>query len=370
MPDLAEIFRRAGAAYRARFGDRMLPSHKRAMQDIEDCRTPAMGGQVFRCNQCQCEIHSYHSCKNRHCPRCQGDATISWIEKIKRLLLPGLYYLVTFTIPEQLRPIARCHQRIVYGILLREAAATLLTFGADPKWVGGRLALLAVLHTWSRAQIHHPHVHILTSVGGLSPDGSTWIKPRNRKFLAPGWALSPHFRGRVEAAFKEAGLHQLVPREVWSPKGRWVVHVKRLDSGIAGLKYLARYLYRVALNNRSIEAFDGESVTFRWQESKTGRTHHTKLEVFEFIRRFLQHVLPSGFMKVRYYGLWAPACRRLLAVAKSILENHPGAAVPSRSDGASTQGDDDHTSEPRICPACKLGRLGLVARLPRTRAPP
>jgi hypothetical protein len=385
MPDLAEIFRRAGPAYRERFGDRMLPSHQRAMQDIEGCRTPAMGGQLagieplstllstLRGSRERSEPetqHSYPSCKNRHCPRCQGDSATTWIEKMTRLLLPGRYYLVTFTIPEQLRTVARHHQRIVYDILLREAARTLLAFGADPKWVGGRLALLAVLHTWSRAMAIHPHVHILASAGGLLPGASAWIKPRNRKWLAPGWALSKNFRKRIEQAFRDAGLHHLAPPEVWDPKGRWVVHVKRLDNGIAGVKYLARYLYRVALNNRSIEAFDGESVTFRWQESKTGRTHHSRFDVLEFIRRFLQHVLPSGFVKVRYYGLWAPACRKLLDAAKRILEHHPGICDHTPSSDALKQDDVDPLPQPRVCPTCKSGHLAFVAFLPRSRAPP
>lgn len=369
MTKLADIFRQAGQAYRELFGDRMLPSHLKTMWDVEHCRTPALGGHVFECDRCYHLDYAYHSCRNRHCPTCQADRARLWLERQRQLLLPCQYWLATVTLPDQLRRLARSHQRTVYDILIREAASALLDLTADPKWIGGRTAILAVLHTWSRAMVFHPHVHLLFPAGGLSPDGEAWVKPKNPKYLLPNYVLADRFRTRMRKALKEAGLFHLVPGKVWTIG--WVADVSPVGSGDNALRYISRYLLRVAISNHRIERFENDRVTFRWTDSQTGRIRRSTLDVHAFIARFLQHVLPSGFVKVRTYGLSSPACRPLLEAARSILTNHP-AITPSAN--SSTQDKQEQPApapgERRLCPFCATGHMRPIAVIPRMRAPP
>ena len=205
MLEVAEILRRHGAAYRAQFGDRLLPSHARAMRDLEQCRTPACGGQVTQCDRCAQRVYVYHSCRNRHCPKCHGEQTERWLEAQRARLLPCPYFLLTFTLPSELRPLARTHQKVMYGALMRCAAAALHTLARDPRSLGADLGSLAVLHTWTRAMIYHPHVHLLVTAGGLSADGPAWIAPKHPGYLVPVRALSEIFRAKLCAALQQAG---------------------------------------------------------------------------------------------------------------------------------------------------------------------
>ena len=200
MVELAEIFRSAGEIYRQAYGDRMLPSHTRAMADIIDCRTPALGGSLFVCDTCEGLDYAYHSCRNRHCPKCHYGPAQRWLEGLRDRLLPCPYYFLTFTLPDELRPLARAHQSTVYDLLLREAAAALQLLADDPKWVGAKLGILAVLHTWARDLSYHPHVHLLATAGGLTDHGEAWRKPAHSRFLVPGYALSTIFRAKVRDA--------------------------------------------------------------------------------------------------------------------------------------------------------------------------
>ena len=202
MLELADIFRAAGPAYRQARGERMLPSHLRAMQDIVSCRTPALGGSLYACDECSALDYRYHSCRNRHCPKCQEDRAQNWLERVRARLLPCDHYLLTFTLPQPLRAIARAHQAQLYSMLLREAAATVLTLAQDPAWIGALPGILAVLHTWSRTFDIHPHAHLLVTAGGLSADGTAWIKPAHSRFLFPGFVLSELLR-------QNAGCHDL-----------------------------------------------------------------------------------------------------------------------------------------------------------------
>jgi len=367
MRRLADIVRRVGHSYLARFGDRVLPSHRRAIRDIVACRTPDMGGHLEACDSCGHRSFSYHSCRNRHCPTCQGDRVQRWINRHLRLLLPCPYYLITVTVPEQLRPLARSNQRTFYDILIREAARAVLDLCADPKWIGGRPAILAVLHTWSRALIFHPHVHLLVSAGGLALDGVTWRKSLNPRFLLPGYVLQARLRRRIRAALREAGLLPHVPSSVWSM--RWVADVKRLRCGEPALRYLARYLFRVAIADSAIEHADDDRVVFRYVESKSGITKRCSLTLHDFLARFLQHVLPRGFVKVRAYGLWSPACRRLLDDARNLLEARRD-ALGGRYFVALTPPEPLPPSTPRICPLCGHGKMVILELFPRQRAPP
>jgi len=367
--ELAEIFRSADEAYQQAFGDRMLPSHTRAMADILACRTPALGGSLFACDiNCGHLDFAYHSCRNRHCPKCHYGPTQLWLEGVRQRLLPCPYYLGTFTLPAELRPLARSHQRIVYDILLREAAATLQHLADDPRWVGGTLGILAVLHTWSRNLSYHPHVHLLVTAGGLTEHGEAWRKPAHSRFLVPGYALSTIFRAKIrDALARENLLNQVDPTVFRKP---WNVHLQHAGDGEHAAEYLSRYVHRVALTNDRIEAFDHDRVTFRYICSRTHQTRHLTLPVLTFIARFLQHVLPKGFAKIRGYGLFRPAATRPRERARHLLQLDP--ALPSLSDSSpttTTQPADDTPGidRRRLCPACRRGHL---VRLGSFRRPP
>ena len=260
MIEIAAIFRRYGPQYRARFGKRMLPSHRRAMRDIEDCRTEALGGQVYYCEQCEQAVYSYHSCKNRHCPKCQNEAAQHWLEEQQDLLLPVPYFLVTFTLPTELREVARRHQKLVYHLLFRTSATALQQLAQDPRFVGGQIGLVGVLHTWTRDLRYHPHLHYLVPGGGLAADGQTWL-PARRGFLVHVRPLGRLFRAKFRHALHKLGLLDQVPAETWTKD--WVVHCQPVGSGVTALKYLAPYIFRVAISNRRIVKWEGDHVTFR-----------------------------------------------------------------------------------------------------------
>ena len=316
MLELAEVFRRHGAAYRDKFGERMLPSHRRAMRDIEDCRTETLGGHVYVCRDCDEVRYSYHSCKNRHCPKCQYEAGERWLDRQQGLRLPVPYFLLTFTLPEQLREAARRHQRTVYGLLFRASAAAVQKLARDRRFVGGQIGMVGVLQTWARDLSYHPHVHYLVAGGGLGEDGRTWV-PAREGFFLPVKALSMLYRAKFRDGLSRAEWFSQVPEEVWQRD--WVVHCQPVGDGQAALKYLAPYIFRVALSNGRLRRLAGGRVTFTFRDSASGAEQACTLEAEEFIRRFLQHVLPKGLVKVRYYGLFSAKKRRLLALVRGIL---------------------------------------------------
>ena len=235
---MADIFRLHGPSYRTKFGNQMLPSHRRAMQDIEQCRTEALGGQVYYCAQCDEQRYSYHSCKNRHCPKCQNDQANQWLEEQKSLLLPVTYFLVTFTLPAELRPLARSNQKTIYNLLFRASSAALLQLAQDPRFGGGRLGMVGVLHTWTRQLSYHPHVHYIVTGGGLTA-GGRWRSSR-KDFLVPVKPLSRIFRAKFRDALKQIELSAQVPARVW--RKDWVVHSEPVGSGEPAFKYLAPYI--------------------------------------------------------------------------------------------------------------------------------
>ena len=369
MGELADIFRRHGPAYRAKFGARMPKSHLAAMAAIEHCRTEALGGHVSQCMECGELEYSDHSCKNRHCPKCQNDATTQWLATQRALLLPVPYFLVTFPLPEELRPVARSHQPRLYNLLFQTSAAALKALAVDPKYLGGQIGMMGVLHTWTREMASHPHIHSLVPGGALSLDGSTWLPPRYADWLVPVHALSTLFRGKFQAALTTTGLLAQVPRKVWH-KG-WITHCQAAGTGAEVLSYFAPYLYRVALTNNRLETCEDGSVTFRVKE----RTRHAwtprTLPVEEFIRRFLQHVLPKGFTKVRSYGVLSPSRRPALAQSRTLLE----ACLSPTPAAKSGQNRERHETPPapevtRPCRTCG-GQLVFLFRLvPNKRGPP
>ena len=328
------------------------------MQDIETCRTESLGGQLYFCAQCDQQRYSYHSCKNRHCPKCQNEQANDWLKQQQDLLLPTHHFLVTFTLPAELRAVARSHQKTIYSLLFRASSAALQLLAHDPRFVGGRLGMVGVLHTWTRQLLFHPHLHYIVTGGGLTNDGR-WRSSR-KDFLVPVKALSRIFRAKFRDALKQTELFSQVPPRVWHKS--WVVHSEPVGTGDAAFKYLAPYIFRVAISNRRLEKLPHGQVTFSYKESATQQLKPCTIPATEFIRRFLQHVLPPRFIKVRYYGLLSPAHRQLLQKARNLLS-----ATFSKLKSAVVQ-----ITEPLAlltCPHCR-GPLTLLSPLaPRGRPP-
>ena len=360
MVEVAEIFRIHGPEYLSKYGDRMPRAHHRAMRDILECRTPALGGQVYVCTKCDERRYSYHSCKNRHCPKCGNDQAEKWLEEQKELLLPVVHFLVTFTLPEELRRVARSNQKTVYSILFRASSEALRKLAWDERFIGGRCGMVGVLHTWTRALIYHPHVHYIVTGGGLSEKGE-WKRSRE-DFLVPVRALSVIFRAKFRDLLKQTELFDQVDARVW--KKEWVVHSEPVGTGEAAFKYLAPYVFRVAISNSRIVKLEDGRVTFKYKESATDQLKFATVSAEEFIRRFLQHVLPERFVKVRYYGLLSPGKRRLLKRAREALGARASGSGTSSENRASNQ------REPPRCPSCG-SEMTLIATLTaRGREPP
>ena len=363
--ELAEIFRRYGPAYRQKYANKLLSSHRQAMHAIERCRTEALGGQVYRCAACGETRYSYHSCRNRHCPKCQHEQTEEWLQLQRELLLPVPYFLLTFTLPAQLRQLASQNQKCIYNLLFRASAQATQQLARDPRFVGGQIGMVGVLHTWTRKLAYHPHVHYLAPAGGWSPDEQAWRKAHHN-FFVPVKALSRLFRATFQRLLRKTPLFTQVASEIWQKD--WVVHCKPVGNGQTALRYLAPYIYRVALSNRRLVrlldtgSMESSQVTFQYRTSDTGQLKLCTLSAEKFMQRFLQHVLPRGFVKVRYYGFFGATLRaRLLA-----LQQHLGkftAPIPSAK-------AHPHTSQTRaqsniLCPHCGLPML-LQRTLPPT----
>jgi hypothetical protein len=369
---VADVFRRFAPHYLSAHAGALLPSHARAIADILACRTQALGGHRWRCDRCSTEVHSYHSCKNRSCPTCHRDQTARWLQARKAELLPCPYFHVTVTVPAELRAVLRANQRDGYAALMKATAEAIVELARDRRHVGGTVGVLAVLHTWTQQLVYHPHVHCLVTGGGVTEDGQSWL-PSRPDYLVPTRALAKLVAGKLKAALAKRRPDLIVPEAVWNKP--WVVHCTAWGDGAeAVLEYLARYVYRVAITNGRIIGLDDTGVTIRHKERASGRWLQTRLSGHEFLRRFLQHVLPKGFHKVRYFGLWHPSRREQAARARQMLQlDQPAAAcsAPSLTEPADTiaanaadAAPSSAATEPaRVCPCCKLGRLMLVGRL-------
>lgn len=352
------------------FGDRILPSHRRAMNDIVACRTPRLGASVYRCADCGEYDCAYHSCRNRHCPKCHDLQTTRWLESLRSLLLPCPYHLITFTLPDPLRSLARRHQRTVYSILLREAAAAVLSLAEDPRWLGARPGIVAVLHTWTRDMRYHPHVHLIVTSGGISHDETAWIKPNTQGFLMPGYALSRIFRAKVGDALRRSELLKLTEPCVWSRE--WVVHIKKPAAAEHLTGYLSRYVFRVALTNARILDYQDRNVTFRYIDSRTHQRRTRTIRDQDFLARFLQHVLPKGFVKVRYYGIFSSTARPALECARQRLSRQSSEnPIDIQIDAHCANNTVPPSPAPkRCCLHCGSDSLSLLGHIPRNRAPP
>jgi len=383
--EVAQIFRAAGRAYRSEQRGHLALAQLKVMSAIEQCRSAALGGHVLRCSACEQPQIAYNSCRNRHCPKCQGSAALRWLQDRQADLLPVQYFHVVFTLPAPIAQIGYTNKAIVYGLLFDIAAEVLRTIAADPKHLGARIGATLVLHTWGSALTHHPHVHGIVPGGGLAVDSDRWVSCRPGFFL-PVRVLSRLFRRRfLEAltAAHEAGELRFFGEHAelsdpaafarWlAPLRRieWVVYAKRPFAGPEQvLAYLSRYTHRVAISNSRLLAFDDRGVTFRWKDYRAkGRTRYKTmtLAASEFIRRFLLHVLPTGLHRIRHYGLLANARRKAnLALARELL-NQP--APPTQAD----QPADNVPVPTFVCRHCGAPMI-VIEMLPRPRrirAPP
>ncbi|GLS21578.1 putative transposase y4qJ [Labrys miyagiensis] len=376
--EIADIFRAAGPAYRIAHAGRLSLTQLKVMSAIEHCRTASLGGHVEACEDCGQWRIAYNSCRNRHCPKCQGAAARTWLAERETDLLPVGYFHVVFTLPADVADIAFHNKALVYDLLFKAASETMLTIAADPRHLGARIGITAVLHTWGSAITHHPHVHMIVPGGGIAPDGSRWISSRPA-FLLPVRVLGKVFRrlfltrlvalheaGRLaffgpqaHLTERRAFLRHLAPVR----KTRWVVYAKAPFAGPeAVLAYLSRYTHRVAISNRRLIKFDESGVTFRYKDYRrdgADRQQVMTLATPEFIRRFLLHVLPSGFHRIRHYGLLAASARKAsLALARELLD----VAAPS---------DDDTPGEPDVRPPCPCcgGRMIVIEVFEQWRQP-
>ena len=319
MPTLTDVFRQYGPAYLQKYGAAMPAAHRKAMGAIAQCRTGELGYAVYYCDACGTQHQVPRSCGNRHCPTCQQHKTREWLDKQMARLMPSPYFLITFTLRARLRRVARTHQRIVYAAMFQAAATALQALAADPRFVGTRrLGFVAVLHTWGRQLDYHPHIHLIVPAGGLAEDGRRWCPSRD-SFFVPVRALSKLYRAELRKLLQRAGLAHAVDRAVW--KALWVVHCKAVGDGRYALRYLAPYVFRVAISNRRIVSCDNGRVVFQYRKSGSRRSRTMSLDAFEFIRRFLQHVLPSGFQKVRHYGFLSPASKQSIDEVRRMVEN-------------------------------------------------
>lgn len=382
--EVADIFRAFGPAWRAAQQGHLSLGQLKVMSAIEQCRSAALGGHVLHCPDCEHDEIAYNSCRNRHCPKCQARAAKRWLEARQTELLPVDYYHVVFTLPAPISALAYTNKAVIYRLLFEVAAETLRTLAADPKHLGARIGATLVLHTWGSALTHHPHVHGIVPGGGLSFDGERWVACRPGFFL-PVRVLSRLFRRRFIEELEQAhraGLLQCFGEYApladaaafadWLAPLReceWVVYAKRPFAGPAAvLAYLSRYTHRVAISNSRLIALDERGVTFRWKDYRAaGATRHKTMTLAadEFMRRFLLHVLPGGFHRIRHYGLIANSGRREnLARARELL--HVAPAPPK----------DDAPAEPAqpafVCPCCGAPMIviEILARAQRIRAPP
>jgi hypothetical protein len=378
--EVADIFRSHGAAWRAANAGHVSLAQLKVMSAIERCRTAALGGHVEQCEDCHHTRIAYNSCRNRHCPKCQASAALDWLEDRKAELLPVGYFHLVFTVPAEIADIAYHNKRIIYGLLFKASSQVTLTIARDPRHLGARIGITSVLHTWGSAMPHHPHIHMIVPGGGISLDATSWISCRPNFFL-PVRVLSRLFRrvfldmlsqahdaGQLKFFNQHTGLADRAKFTAFLKplrKTEWVVYAKEPFSGPeAVLAYLSRYTHRVAISNHRLVSLNNDAVTFKWKDYRAKGAERYKtmtLPVFEFIRRFLMHVLPTGFHRIRHYGLFANGNRASnIAKARELL------AVPQPEQQPSDSTDTE--ASPNPCPSCG-GRMITIEVFERGSTP-
>ena len=377
--ELADVVRQFGAEYRSQYGHLMMPSQERALSDIAACCTKQLGGRLYRCDDCRESFWRFHCCRNRACPKCHGKQTKEWLEKRQAELLPCDYFHAVTTVPAELRDAFGRHQKFMYGLLMRVSAEAVRELCAIKRHLGALPGMLSVLHTWNGELDYHPHVHMLITGGGVSNDGEHW-EPARGTFLVPVAVLSRKIAAKFRDAVKKEKpeLFARISAKVW--RRQWVSFCKHYGCGNdAVLKYLSRYVFRTAISNARILSMDDTHVTFRWKDRNADTWQTLRLPGVEFLRRFLQHVLPRGFHKCRYYGLWHSSKRDLARRAwlLLVLETPIQTSVPTRiadlldvfgqlTDGqdlGDLDSDDDRNCP--CCPHCGSARTTLIGELPR-----
>jgi len=377
-PEVADVFREFEPTFLDRYGEKLLSQQRRAFLDIVSCRTAALGSHLRRCDACGHEEISYNSCCNRHCPKCEGTKRREWLEREAAHLIDAEYFHVVFTLPENLGPLALCNQRLVYGMLFEAAADAIATIARDPKYLGATPGFTAVLHTWGQTLEYHPHIHCVVPGGGMSVDGTRWL-PCKPGFFLPVRVLSRRFREtfirllererRAETLEYSNAARSMTER--WTDsidalrKHEWVVYAKPPFGGPKQvLKYLANYTHRVAIANSRLVAIEGDRVRFRWRDYRNSRKRTMSLAGPEFIRRFLMHVLPKRFVRIRHYGFLANCVREAKVerirklIERPMMPDVIAAEAGGKNENVIVKIDD--TDRDPQCPRCKQGRLRTI----------
>ena len=356
-----EVLVRWGPAYLERWGSAMPARQREVLDTILSCRTPERGGQLWICPEHHHYHYAYHSCNDRHCPQCGQAEAQDWLDRqFHRLLLPVEYFMITFTLPEPLRRWLRSHPKAGYDQFFAASSQALQDLANNPKRLGAQLGFMGVLHTSSRTLIYHPHIHYLVPGGGLSPDGCQWVAPK-RKFLLPHAPLADHFRNLLRQGLEQYAPEAIkeIPDKVW--KQRWVVDVQAVGNGENALRYLGRYVFHTAAGNRRLPLLPDGRLRWTYCDSQTHKTTSVDLEPFELIRRFLQHVLPAGYSRVRYFGWLSPAARKKANRVRVLLGRLPQlseaeqAAWQMPADSFDPMVPEEQPVQPRpwICPHCQ-----------------
>ena len=383
--EVADVVRQYGDAFLARYGTTLSGMQQRALRDLATCRTALLGGHTTQCDHCGHQESSYNSCRNRHCPKCHGAAQAQWLAAREREVLAVPYVHVVFTLPHTLSPLALQNPRVLYGLLFHTVTQTLQDIGGDPRHLGAELGGLAVLHTWGQQLHHHPHLHCVLPAGGLAPDGTRWVPCRPRFFL-PVKVLSRRFRSLfLDALRREAtqgtltfagACQPLATPQAWHQflaplqTTEWVVYAKEpLQTPQHVLKYLARYTHRIAIANQRLVALENGQVTFRWKDYKHGHQLRTMtLDAVEFLRRFVLHILPRGFQRLRHFGFLANRVRQAkLAQCRTLLHQTVPAISPGDARGGAEEAIPAQDEASPVCPVCQQGHLRVVATLPPHR---
>lgn len=367
--EMADVCREFGPGYLKAFGDVSGAEQRRVIKDIILCRTQALGGHALKCNRCGHSVISYNSCRNRHCPKCQAKARADWLEARAKDLLDVSYFHVVFTIPDKLGPLALQNKRKMYGILFRATSETLLTLAKDQKHLGAEIGFMAVLHTWGQKLQHHPHIHCVIPGGGISLDGKRWVSSR-KSFIFPVRVISRLFKRKflsyLNSAYRKRSLSLCGKQKKLEQPSQWRSFVRSIDQTDWNvyakppfnrpkmvLKYLARYTHRVAITNQRLIAMEEGKVVFRWKDRRQEHRYRTlSLHGVEFLRRFLQHVLPKGFMHIRHFGFLSNRVRRSkLALCRRMLKATSTDHAPQRDK------ESEGLEKNHICPLCKSGQM-------------
>jgi hypothetical protein len=347
MTTIKDIFHTYAPEYIRRFGDRMPNEHKKVIDAIINCRTDYYGTCIYQCEKCSERHMLYRCCGNRHCPNCQYHKTRKWLQTQLDRQLPGHHFMTTFTVPQKLRDFIRSHQQVCYSAMFAASSQTIKKLAADEKYIGGNFpGFFGVLHTWGRQMPYHPHIHYVVPGGAFSKTDGRW-HPSRIDFFLPVKAMSKIFKAKFKDIMKKSGLYCQIPAEVWNQK--WIVNCQAIGNSERSIKYLAPYVFKVAISNSRIVKVQDRKVFFKYRKNKSNRWRIMALEIMEFMRRFLQHVLPTGFMKVRYYGFMSPVCSVPLDKISALIELAYGFTIVAAKNTL-------EPPEPMLCAHCG-GRL-------------